>query len=105
MQARVRLSEEVSQADVEEAIRLMERSKMSLYESRQRKRTVDPVSAIYNIVRDAIVAKDLHEIRYVAIFTCINSVGLYAPHNLFSFCTGMQIYYQLCCLKDSAKSS
>jgi len=53
----------IDQADVDEAIRLMEKSKQSLQESRQRKKAVDPVSAIYGIVRDALAVKDLKEIR------------------------------------------
>jgi DNA replication licensing factor MCM7 len=55
--ARLRFDTHVAQADVEEAIRLMDKSKQSLHDSRQRKAAVDPVSAIYQIIRDAALAR------------------------------------------------
>jgi DNA replication licensing factor MCM7 len=51
--ARIRFSDEISQADVDEAMRLMHSSKASLYEPTQgRTNATDPVSAIYSLVRD-----------------------------------------------------
>jgi len=51
--ARIRFSDEISQADVDEAMRLMHSSKASLYEPTQGRNTVsDPISAIYSLVRD-----------------------------------------------------
>jgi DNA replication licensing factor MCM7 len=65
--ARLRFDVEVSQADVEEAIRLMDKSKQSLHDSRQRKTAVDPVSAIYHIIRDAALSRADHTIGFEQI--------------------------------------
>jgi DNA replication licensing factor MCM7 len=62
--ARLRFSDQVGQGDVEEAIRLMDRSKLSLMESRAKKTSMDPISTIFNIIREAASAKENLEIGY-----------------------------------------
>lgn len=62
--ARIRFADQVGQGDVEEAIRLMDRSKVSLVESRAKKTAMDPVSTIFNIIREAAAAKEDMEINY-----------------------------------------
>lgn len=57
MKAKLRFSEEVSQNDVDEALRLMERSQVSVNESDEEdlklKPRTDHVSAIFTIIKDA----------------------------------------------------
>ncbi|KAL6060964.1 Mcm2-7 hexameric complex component [Balamuthia mandrillaris] len=59
--ARIRLSEEVCQEDVEEAMRLMFSSKASLEDKKSGgagKNGMDPISAIYTIIRDCSTQKE-----------------------------------------------
>jgi DNA replication licensing factor MCM7 len=49
--ARLRFDQEVIQGDVDEAIRLIHSSKSSLIEDKQRGTGMDPISAVYEIVR------------------------------------------------------
>ena len=50
--ARLRLSASVAQSDVDEALRLMQMSKHSLYSEEKRSSGLDPISDVYSIIRD-----------------------------------------------------
>ncbi|KAL5475357.1 hypothetical protein EMCRGX_G025158 [Ephydatia muelleri] len=50
--ARLRLADVVEQADVNEAVRLMEMSKQSLEDDEEKGRSANPVDAIYSIIRE-----------------------------------------------------
>lgn len=50
--ARLRFSETVAQSDVDEALRLMQMSKFSLYSDERQKSGLDAISDIYSILRD-----------------------------------------------------
>ncbi len=48
------------QPDVDEALRLMRMSKISLYEDQERAHAQDPISAVYNIIRNHAQAHAKH---------------------------------------------
>jgi DNA replication licensing factor MCM7 len=50
--ARLRFSDQVDQNDIEEALRLMEASRNTINQDSQPKGKVDPVSAVFKIIRD-----------------------------------------------------
>eukprot|EP00793_Prasinoderma_coloniale_P005304 PRCOL_00004712-RA len=56
--ARLRFSEVVEQGDVDEALRLVKMSKISLASDEDESQAVDYVSALYRIIRDHAVLKD-----------------------------------------------
>lgn len=62
--ARLRWSTVVRQGDVDEALRLMRMSKVSLYEDWREQRREDPVSAIYGLIRDLAVSQGLTEVPF-----------------------------------------
>jgi len=62
--ARLRWSAVVRQGDVDEALRLMRMSKVSLYEDWREQRREDPVSAIYGLIRDLAVSQGLTEVPF-----------------------------------------
>lgn len=65
--ARLRFSDEIAQRDIEEAIRLMYKSKSSLYDERQRKKRTDDVSTVYNIIRSYSMSNNSERIPYDAV--------------------------------------
>lgn len=57
--ARLRFADHVDQADVDEALRLMQMSKISLHDDEGRRRAVeDPISAIYGRIREDILRNE-----------------------------------------------
>lgn len=62
--ARLRFSGAVAQSDVDEALRLMQMSKMSLQEDGARRQGLDPVSDIYTILRDEAKKQDTVHVAY-----------------------------------------
>lgn len=52
----MRQADEVIKEDVNEATRLIEMSKYSLYEDGDRQAGINPVDAVYGIIRDAALA-------------------------------------------------
>ncbi|KAJ7300110.1 hypothetical protein O6H91_Y068900 [Diphasiastrum complanatum] len=59
--ARLRFSSTVAQSDVDEALRLMQMSKFSLYADERKKSGLDTISDIYSIIRDE--AARMHTMR------------------------------------------
>ena len=62
--ARLRFSERVAQSDVDEALRLMRMSKISLYEDDRQQRREDPISAVYGLIRDYAKSKEITEVPF-----------------------------------------
>jgi DNA replication licensing factor MCM7 len=62
--ARLRFSRAVQQSDVDEALRLMQMSKMSLQDDETRRSGLDPISDVYTIIRDEAKKKDTIQIQY-----------------------------------------
>lgn len=62
--ARLRFSETVAQSDVDEALRLMQMSKFSLYTDDRQKSGLDAISDIYSILRDEAARTDKTEVSY-----------------------------------------
>lgn len=50
--AKLRFSDSICQADVDEALRLMRMSKISLYEGKENNSVEDPITAVYTAIRD-----------------------------------------------------
>lgn len=73
--ARLRFSDQISKEDVEESIRLMYKSKASLFHERQRRRKTDSVSDVYNIVRSFALSKNTNKILYDDILPLISMKG------------------------------
>ncbi|KYQ91933.1 MCM family protein [Tieghemostelium lacteum] len=74
--ARCRFATEISRLDVEEAMRLLHSSKASLIEERDKKKqTVDPLSSIYNIIRDYSNKYQTRSMEYQIIETKIITRG------------------------------
>lgn len=62
--SRLRFSETVAQSDVDEALRLMQMSKFSLYADERKKTGLDAVSDIYSIIRDEASRMNTMDVRY-----------------------------------------
>lgn len=62
--ARLRFSAVVAQSDVDEALRLMQMSKFSLYSDERRKSGLDAISDIYSIIRDEAARLDNPDVSY-----------------------------------------
>jgi DNA replication licensing factor MCM7 len=62
--ARLRWSDEVEQTDVDESLRLMKMSKISLENSRAEKSIMDPVTSIHMIIREWVERRDSSDITY-----------------------------------------
>lgn len=62
--ARLRFSETVAQSDVDEALRLMQMSKFSLYSDDRQKSGLDPISDIYCIIRDEAARTNRMDVSY-----------------------------------------
>ena len=75
--ARLRFSDKVEQGDVDEALRLMQMSKVSLLENReQRGRAAqDPISEIYGIIRDYAVRSGSQEVPFQKCMRLIQPRG------------------------------
>ncbi|KAF9590281.1 hypothetical protein IFM89_032289 [Coptis chinensis] len=62
--ARLRFSKTVAQSDVDEALRLMQMSKFSLYYDYRQKSGLDAISEIYSILRDEAARTNKLDISY-----------------------------------------
>ena len=62
--ARLRFSETVVQSDVDEALRLMQMSKFSLYSDDRQKSGLDAISDIYSILRDEAARTNKMDVSY-----------------------------------------
>lgn len=62
--ARLRFSTVVAQSDVDEALRLMQMSKFSLYTDDRRKSGLDAISDIYSIIRDEAARQNSLDVTY-----------------------------------------
>lgn len=62
--ARLRFSENVAQSDVDEALRLMQMSKFSLYSDERQRSGLDPISDIYSILRDEAARANKTDVTY-----------------------------------------
>ncbi|GLJ18929.1 hypothetical protein SUGI_0338540 [Cryptomeria japonica] len=62
--ARLRFSDTVAQSDVDEALRMMQMSKFSLYADERKKSGLDAISDIYSIIRDEASRMNTMDVRY-----------------------------------------
>jgi len=62
--ARLRFSSVVAQSDIDEALRLMQMSKFSLYTDERKKGGLDPISDIYSIIRDEAARAHTMDVSY-----------------------------------------
>ena len=104
--ARLRFSNEVVQSDVDEALRLMQMSKVSLLESRDnRGRTsADPISEIYGIIRDYAIRSGSQEVPFQKAMRLIQPRGFreeqlrtcldeYSSLNVWSLDDSMNVFF------------
>ncbi|OWM86098.1 DNA replication licensing factor MCM7 [Punica granatum] len=73
--ARLRFSEKVAQSDVDEALRLMQMSKFSLYSEDRQKSGLDAISDIYSILRDEAARSNRMDISYAHALNWISRKG------------------------------
>ncbi|OIT31050.1 PREDICTED: DNA replication licensing factor MCM7 [Nicotiana attenuata] len=73
--ARLRFSEKVAQSDVDEALRLMQMSKFSLYSEDRQKSGLDAISDIYSILRDEAARMNRLELSYAQALNWISRKG------------------------------
>ena len=105
--ARLRFSDEVIQADVDEALRLMRMSKVSLLDDAGRGKgrgSSDPISDIYGIIRDHAVRTGSQEVAFQKAQQLIQPRGFrdeqlracleeYAALNVWSLDDTMNVYF------------
>ncbi|KAE8681655.1 DNA replication licensing factor MCM7 [Hibiscus syriacus] len=70
----LRFSETVAQSDVDEALRLMQMSKFSLYSDDRQKSGLDAISDIYSILRDEAARANKMDVRYAHALNWSNRV-------------------------------
>ncbi|PIA61117.1 hypothetical protein AQUCO_00300559v1 [Aquilegia coerulea] len=73
--ARLRFSEAVAQSDVDEALRLMQMSKFSLYSDDRQKSGLDAISDIYSILRDEAARTNKMDVSYADALNWISRKG------------------------------
>ncbi|KAL8138958.1 hypothetical protein V2J09_004959 [Rumex salicifolius] len=73
--ARLRFSHSVAQSDVDEALRLMQMSKFSLYSEERHKSGLDAISDIYSILRDEAARANKLDISYAHALNWISRKG------------------------------
>ncbi|KAM0954424.1 putative DNA helicase [Dioscorea sansibarensis] len=73
--ARLRFSETVHQSDVDEALRLMQMSKFSLYSDDRQRSGLDAISDIYSILRDEAARTNRLDISYAHALNWISRKG------------------------------
>ncbi|XP_073151425.1 DNA replication licensing factor MCM7 [Henckelia pumila] len=73
--ARLRFSEYVAQSDVDEALRLMQMSKFSLYSDDRQRSGLDAISDIYSILRDEAARINKMNISYAHALNWISRKG------------------------------
>ncbi|KAK8693777.1 hypothetical protein V6N13_071346 [Hibiscus sabdariffa] len=74
--ARLHFSETVAQSDVDEALRLMQMSKFSLYSDDHQKFGLDALSDIYSILRDEAARANKMDVRYAHALNWISRKGV-----------------------------
>ncbi|KAJ3681333.1 hypothetical protein LUZ60_015822 [Juncus effusus] len=73
--ARLRFSETVAQSDVDEALRLMQMSKYSLYSDDRQKAGLDAISDIYSVLRDEAARTSRLDVKYTHALNLISRKG------------------------------
>ncbi|CAA7013118.1 unnamed protein product [Microthlaspi erraticum] len=73
--ARLRFSESVAQSDVDEALRLMQMSKISLYADDRQKAGLDAISDTYSIIRDEAARSNKTHVTYANALNWISRKG------------------------------
>ncbi|CAN8248089.1 unnamed protein product [Cochlearia groenlandica] len=73
--ARLRFSEAVAQSDVDEALRLMQMSKISLYADDRQKAGLDAISDTYSIIRDEAARSNKTHVSYANALNWISRKG------------------------------
>lgn len=73
--ARLRFSESVTQSDVDEALRLMQMSKFSLYSDDRQRAGLDAISDIYSILRDEAARTNRMSVIYSDALNWISRKG------------------------------
>ncbi|KAK1316751.1 Protein PROLIFERA [Acorus calamus] len=73
--ARLRFSETVAQSDVDEALRLMQMSKFSLYSEDRQKSGLDAISDIYSVLRDEAAKANKLDLKYADALNWISRKG------------------------------
>ncbi|GLT43135.1 hypothetical protein SLA2020_171060 [Shorea laevis] len=73
--ARLRFSETVAQSDVDEALRLMQMSKFSLYADDRQKSGLDAISDIYSVLRDEAARTNKMDLSYAHALNWISRKG------------------------------
>ncbi|PKA52755.1 Protein PROLIFERA [Apostasia shenzhenica] len=73
--ARLRFSETVAQSDVDEALRLMQMSKFSLYSEDRQRSGLDAISDIYSILRDEAARTNRLDVSYSHALNLISRKG------------------------------
>jgi len=73
--ARLRWADQVSEGDVNEALRLMKMSKISLEETAGDTTKLDPITAVYMAIRDWADAQPTSEVRYEQAVALVISKG------------------------------
>ncbi|KAK4765841.1 hypothetical protein SAY87_007483 [Trapa incisa] len=73
--ARLRFSNTVAQSDVDEALRLMQMSKFSLYSDDRQRSGLDAISDIYSILRDEAARSNKTDISYASALNWISRKG------------------------------
>lgn len=82
--ARLRFSETVAQSDVDEALRLMQMSKFSLYSEDRQKSGLDAISDIYSILRDEAARTNKLDVSYAHALNWISRKVSFGNSNLQS---------------------
>ena len=78
--ARLRFSESVAQSDVDEALRLMQMSKISLYADDRQKAGLDAISDTYSIIRDEAARSNKTHVSYANALNWISRKVCYLDH-------------------------
>ncbi|CAM8891449.1 unnamed protein product [Rhodiola kirilowii] len=73
--ARLRFAETVAQSDVDEALRLMQMSKFSLYSDDRQKSGLDAISDIYSVLRDEAARSNKMDVSYAHALNWISRKG------------------------------
>ncbi|KAI3990126.1 hypothetical protein MKX01_029104 [Papaver californicum] len=73
--ARLRFSEVLAQSDVDEALRLMQMSKFSLYSEDRQKSGLDAISDIYSVLRDEAARMKKMDVSYAHALNWISRKG------------------------------
>lgn len=72
---RLRMGDKVAQLDIEESLRLMKMSKISLYSDQVAMNRVDPISDIYTTIRDHAIRNRVTEIQFSEAIRLIQPKG------------------------------